>query len=130
MFAIFGQNLLRGKLGYCNLPGSVSYYGISQSQCLSQGYQWSTGFANFENVLAGLQTLFILSTQENWPNIMEAAMDSNDPTIVNLESTILNLMPWLGTDRERELVNFFSFPCVYADWNLLPHEFVCWCYLS
>ena len=82
MFAILGQNLLKGKLGYCNMPGSQSYYGVSQAQCQGLGYQWATQFANFENVLQGLQTLFILSTQENWPNIMEAAMDANDPTVV------------------------------------------------
>lgn len=82
MFAIFGQNLLKGKLGYCDIPGKDTYFGVSQTQCLSQGYHWSTHFANFENVLAGLQTLFILSTQENWPNIMAAAMDASDADTV------------------------------------------------
>ena len=82
MFAIFAQNLLKGKLGYCNVPAPNSYYGINMESCISQGFQWATRNPNFENVLQGLLSLFILSTQENWPNIMLAAMDANDSDLV------------------------------------------------
>ena len=105
MFAILGQNLLKGKLGYCNMSDNESYYGVSQSQCLSKGHQWETHFANFDNVLVGLQTLFILSTQEDWPAIMEAAMDANDADIVinaflfNLSSNANHFMIGAGQKR-------------------------------
>lgn len=88
MFAIFAQNLLKGKLGYCQVPAGGSY-GINQQSCTSRGYQWATQNPNFENVLQGLLTLFILSTQENWPTIMGAAMDANDADQVN--SFVANL---------------------------------------
>lgn len=84
MFAILGQNLLRSKLDYCQTPSGVSYYGISKDSCLARGYSWTTQTGNFDNVILGLRTLFILSTQENWPGIMAAAMDADDPIKVIL----------------------------------------------
>lgn len=32
MFSILGTNLLKGKLGYCNIPGDNKAYGISITQ--------------------------------------------------------------------------------------------------
>ena len=45
------------------------------------GCQWQTPDVNFDNVLNAMLSLFIVSTQENWPNIMFTVIDANDASI-------------------------------------------------
>lgn len=46
--------------------------------------KWEIYEANFDNIFNALITVFILSTQENWPNIMYQAMDSaSEETVIN-----------------------------------------------
>ncbi|MCB9207624.1 MAG: ion transporter [Ignavibacteriales bacterium] len=44
--------------------------------------KWSIYQTNFDNIFSAMLTVFILSTQENWPNIMYRAVDSNTSDIV------------------------------------------------
>lgn len=78
MFGILGINLLSGKMGYCKFPDDRSYYEISQTQCPLQGGTWDTWGWNFDNIFEALTSLFVLSSTEGWPNIMQTAQDSND----------------------------------------------------
>lgn len=38
---------------------------------------WKIFNTNFDNIFNSMITIFIISTQENWPFIMYTAMDSN-----------------------------------------------------
>lgn len=42
------------------------------------GKEWTTPNVNFDNVVNGMLSLFILSTQEGWPDIMNNVSDAND----------------------------------------------------
>lgn len=79
MFGILGINLLKGKMGYCDLGEGRSYYGVSLAQCGPAGGVWRTWGWNFDNIFNALVTLFILSSLEGWPNIMFTALDSDAP---------------------------------------------------
>lgn len=89
MFAIFAGSLLRGKLGYCDVAEGMTPYKINKVSCIEQGYNWKTRNVNFENIYSSLQTLFILSTLEDWPDIMNDCMDANDESIVLLLNVFL-----------------------------------------
>lgn len=88
IFGIMGITLMGGTFGYC--ASLSNYYGVNKSQvkilyllnkfikkCLSQGGTWSINNPNFDNILNAMIAVFILSTQEGWPNIMYVAMDGD-----------------------------------------------------
>lgn len=83
MFAILGQNLMKDKLGYCNVPSlnNFDYYGISKLACTNiPGSNWQVAFWNFDDFGQSMLTLYVLSTGEGWPNILASALDANDDT--------------------------------------------------
>lgn len=47
-----------------------------------QNTEWTIENTNFDNIFNSMMTIFILSTQENWPNIMFNGVDSNTSDIV------------------------------------------------
>ena len=53
-------------------------------KCILRNETWSVQDANFDNIFNSLITIFILSTQENWNNIMYYSMDANSKEYVNL----------------------------------------------
>ena len=61
MFSIFGIFLFNNKLGYCKIE---NYFEVSKAQCIEQGDEWVQHNHNFNNVINGLVTLFVLSTLE------------------------------------------------------------------
>ncbi len=80
MFGILAMNIVSGKLGYCdNLLDTFSnYYHIGQAKCMELGGTWTNPHANFDNIFNALLTLFILSTQEDWPDITFSLVDANN----------------------------------------------------
>ncbi len=87
MFAILAVNLVGDQFGYCsNIPTEELYYNISESQCIKEGYIWKDFNANFNNVFQGILTLFILSTQEDWPDIMFRMSDANSADVGPIEN--------------------------------------------
>lgn len=46
------------------------------------GNEWTVADTNFDNVFQALISIFILSTQENWPFIMYTSMDSDNEIYV------------------------------------------------
>ena len=73
MFAILGVNLFGGKFQYWDLDT----YNISTSdECRQINGNWLTYGSHFDNVPAAMLTLFVLSSQENWPSLMYQGMDS------------------------------------------------------
>jgi len=82
MFCILAINIVGDKLGYCDgLPDDEYYYGINETMCAQEGYTWKNQVVNFDNVVSGMLSLFVMSTLENWPGIMYTFVDANDATI-------------------------------------------------
>lgn len=73
MFAILGVSLLAGKLYSCQNPN----YTV-KADCINSGYDWESIYPNYDNILNAISTLFILSSEEGWPDIMYQAIDSRD----------------------------------------------------
>jgi len=69
MFAILGISLLGGRLGYCDV-GTNDYYGISRSECEEMGKNWRIFDTNFDNIFKAMNTLYVISSLEGWPDIM------------------------------------------------------------
>jgi hypothetical protein len=76
MFAIFGMNLMGGKLDYCDID---DYYKVSREECAAKGETWKTRDFNFDNIFNAMITLFIVSTLEAWPDIMFYFVDGDLP---------------------------------------------------
>ena len=73
MFAILGVNLFGGKFQYWDIN---TYEASTPDQCRQVNGNWLTYGSNFDNVPAAMLTLFVLSSQENWNNLMNQAQDS------------------------------------------------------
>jgi len=84
MFAILGSSLMKDKLGYCSADHIRNFdkYGVSKKACIETfNGDWKVANSNFDNILNGMTTLYVLSTLEGWPNILGNALDANDETI-------------------------------------------------
>jgi hypothetical protein len=91
IFAILGTNLFKGAYHFCS-SGAVNdnQYEVVHAtndtasaqpilnwkQCVDAGYTWQQREYSFDNVLAGLLTLFEVATLEGWPWIMNAGLDA------------------------------------------------------
>jgi Ion transport protein len=73
MFAILGVNLFSGKFQYCS---EKPYKLRTLEECVQARAEWLTFDSNFDNVGSAMLTLFIVASQENWPDIMHQAIDS------------------------------------------------------
>jgi len=83
MFAILAVNIVGDKMGYCSgFAEDESYYGVSEEACNAKGagYSWTIPRVNYDNVFWAMLSLFVMSTQENWPNLMKAMADSDEAT--------------------------------------------------
>lgn len=82
MFAILGNNIMTGKMGYCKVDGDpkFNHYGVGMKAC-SESFKgtWTIHDANFDDIGQGMVTLYVLSTLEGWPTILGNALDANDP---------------------------------------------------
>ena len=67
MFGILGISLLGTRMGYCDVD---DYYNIRKSRCINEGHEWVIYLPNWDNIYNAMQSLFILTTLEGWPNIM------------------------------------------------------------
>ena len=74
MFGILGISLLGSRLGYCNVK---NYYGINFNECMDLKANWITFWPNFDNIMNAMNTLYIISSLEGWPNIMYPCLDSD-----------------------------------------------------
>ena len=65
MFAILGVSLLGGKMYNCSDPSITTLM-----ECTEQGYTWINTNSNFDSVYRAFVVLFIVMSQESWPNRM------------------------------------------------------------
>lgn len=83
MFAILGNNLMGGKMKYCQVASDPDFspYSVSELACTTlYNGTMQTYPANFDDIGQSMVTLFVLTTMEGWPDVLGAAMDANDPT--------------------------------------------------
>ncbi|CAD8079150.1 unnamed protein product [Paramecium primaurelia] len=78
MFAILGINLEKDKMSFCNMGDDEIYYHYGVQECKQNGGVWENRKTNFDNILNGMLTLFILSTLEGWPDIMYWFIDADE----------------------------------------------------
>jgi hypothetical protein len=72
MFGIVGVSFFRNRLNYCDIE---DYYVVSEEDCLAAGNTWTRFGWNYDNIFEALVTLFLLTTMENWPNLVGSALD-------------------------------------------------------
>lgn len=73
VFAILGVSLLAGKMHSCEDTNI-----LTQLQCENSGFNWVNTNANFDNIIEAMITLFIVMSQESWPNRMFEGVDATD----------------------------------------------------
>ncbi|CAD8085427.1 unnamed protein product [Paramecium sonneborni] len=78
MFAILGINLQKNKMNYCDTGDDEVHYDYGPEECKANGGVWENRKVNFDNILNGMLTLFILSTLEGWPDIMYWFIDADE----------------------------------------------------
>ena len=71
IFAILGVSLLAGKMHSCS-NDLIDDMDI----CINSGFEWQGSSYNFDNVLQAMITLFIVMSQESWPNRMFEGVDA------------------------------------------------------
>ena len=70
MFAILGVNLFSGKFFYCSQD---PYNTETKAECLRERGSWQVYDSNFDNVGRAMLTLFIIASEEDWPDVMYQA---------------------------------------------------------
>ena len=87
VFAILGVSLLSGKMHYC------SNSDLKERQiCDNSGFEWKNSDYNFDNVPQAMVTLFIVMSQESWPNRMYEGVDARS----DFESPLQNFNPYIA----------------------------------
>lgn len=71
VFAILGVSLFSGKLYSCS-----SDLIESKELCEASGFEWKNSDFNFDNVYEALLVLFVISSQESWPDRMYEGIDT------------------------------------------------------
>ena len=73
IFGVIGINYFKGRLFYCDTD-FISYSKFhtidDKWDCLNVGGEWLGYFLSFDNIGVAMTTLFSISTQENWVDLM------------------------------------------------------------
>jgi len=67
IFAIMGVNFYSGKFFYCNIDPFKFH---TQRECEMVQGKWILHDHNFDSVVGAMNTLFVVSSLEGWPDIM------------------------------------------------------------
>lgn len=81
VFGVLGLSFLMGKVSFCggeDAEGNSYHYVLNKDACLAVGAEWVLPENNYDNVASSMRTFFEVSTLETWPDIMFAAIDSQD----------------------------------------------------
>lgn len=71
VFAIIGVGLFAGKLYCC----SNTLY-ETRGDCEKSGFNWKNSRFNYDNIAEAMITLFVVISQESWPNLMNQGIDA------------------------------------------------------
>ncbi|KAK7582611.1 hypothetical protein V9T40_014056 [Parthenolecanium corni] len=88
MFAVIGVQLFKGKFYYCTDNAKttkddckglfISYEDGSINESKVNERSWESKSFHFDNVMYAMLTLFTVSTFEGWPDLLYAAIDSDE----------------------------------------------------
>lgn len=78
IYAILGVSFLRNRMNYCADSNDNILYDVNKADCLARNLSWKTYDWNFDNIINGLITLFVVSFLDNWQMIMFSAADSSE----------------------------------------------------
>ena len=67
IFAIIGINFYAGKFFYCSIDKYILH---TEVECEFAGGKWKVHDHNFDDVMRGFITLYVVSSLEGWPDIM------------------------------------------------------------
>ena len=87
IYSILGVSLLSGKMYSCS-NSSIS----SQNECIMFGHSWVNKDMNFDDVIQAMITLFVVMSQESWPNRMYEGVDAYQRG----ESEVENSNPYIA----------------------------------
>ena len=93
VLSIMGMELFQGKMWYCAWVPDLTLYetyavnvtatqrldtggGLDKTHCLAAGGVWRNNKFNFDNFAEAMVSVFVISTGDNWQDIMYVAMDS------------------------------------------------------
>ncbi|XP_061188059.1 probable voltage-dependent N-type calcium channel subunit alpha-1B [Saccostrea echinata] len=85
-FAIMAVQLLKGRLCYCTditkqkdqCRGTfIQYTGLHFQNLKVSNREWKRRDFHFDNVFAAMTTLFVITTGEGWPDILDSAISSS-----------------------------------------------------
>ena len=75
IFAIMGVNFFSGKFFYCSIDPFILH---TQRECEIVSGKWMVHDHHFDSVIGAMNTLFVVSSLEGWPDIMLQAVDSTE----------------------------------------------------
>lgn len=67
MFAILGVSFFSGKFYYCSIN---MYVYSTEAECLKNHGDWLRYGSNFDDIIRAMLTLFVVSSLENWLDVM------------------------------------------------------------
>eukprot|EP00347_Sterkiella_histriomuscorum_P004762 403359206 len=73
MFAILGMSFFSGKFFYCSID---KYQNHTESECVRNKGQWLRYGSNFDDIIRSMLTLFVVSSLENWVDVLYQAVDA------------------------------------------------------
>lgn len=91
IFGIVGVSFFSNRLNYCDVD---DYYNVSKDDCLAMGNDWTHFGWNYDNIFEAMVTLFLLSSMENWPNVVGSVIDMGNSAT---SGPIYNNKPWAWT---------------------------------
>lgn len=89
IFSMIGVSILSNRMYRCDID---DYYGVNKQDCIGSDSNWIRVSWNYDNVAEAMVSLFVLSSMENWPNLVGDAIDSSSSQV---EGSIYNNRPWL-----------------------------------
>ncbi|EGR31551.1 hypothetical protein IMG5_107710 [Ichthyophthirius multifiliis] len=75
LFSIIGVSYFKGSFYNCVTTDQIKQV-ENKTDCMDLGGDWVNSYLNFDNVLNGMITLFVLLTTEGWVDIMQQGIDS------------------------------------------------------
>jgi Ion transport protein len=87
MFAILGVSLYSKRLIYCSAFPNDPYLIQKNADCLSKEGFWKSYPLNFDNLPNGMLTLLVISSLNNWDQLMYEATDSTGTSSGPIKNT-------------------------------------------
>lgn len=81
IFAIIGVGLFAGKLYCCS---NILF--TTRQECEESGFAWKNSRFNYDNIAEAMITLFVVISQESWPDLMDQGIDARGIDLCPVEN--------------------------------------------